>query len=123
MNSLTLMCSRRWGLVRDPNGGIALIFVTPEKVSKSGKFKVSKAELHHASPPLSELFELYKPYQRSPTWHCRQWRYLLAHKDSRYALTAAHSATADLYEPPYPLESSRMRDFLHGEPLHIEDPH
>ena len=33
---------RRWGLVRDPNGGIALIFVTPEKVGKSGKFKVRK---------------------------------------------------------------------------------
>ena len=31
--------ARRWGLVRDPNAGVALIFVTPEKVSKSTKFK------------------------------------------------------------------------------------
>lgn len=37
-----LIKKRRWGLVRDPNGGIALIFVTPEKVGKSGKFKVRK---------------------------------------------------------------------------------
>ena len=31
--------ARRWNLVRDPNGGVGLIFVTPEKVSKSHKFK------------------------------------------------------------------------------------
>ncbi|KAL7532884.1 hypothetical protein ACHAXR_012305, partial [Thalassiosira sp. AJA248-18] len=31
--------ARRWGLVRDPNAGVALVFVTPEKVAKSGKFK------------------------------------------------------------------------------------
>ena len=30
--------AQRWRLVRDPNAGIALIFVTPEKVSKSKKF-------------------------------------------------------------------------------------
>jgi len=30
--------ARRWGLVRDPNAGVALIFVTPEKVGKSNKF-------------------------------------------------------------------------------------
>lgn len=29
----------RWARVRDPNGGVALVFVTPEKVGKSGKFK------------------------------------------------------------------------------------
>ena len=29
----------RWARVRDANGGVALMFVTPEKVGKSGKFK------------------------------------------------------------------------------------
>ncbi|KAL3785909.1 hypothetical protein HJC23_008104 [Cyclotella cryptica] len=29
----------RWARVRDANGGVALLFVTPEKVGKSGKFK------------------------------------------------------------------------------------
>eukprot|EP00579_Thalassiosira_antarctica_P009771 CAMPEP_0201909238 /NCGR_PEP_ID=MMETSP0903-20130614/1079_1 /ASSEMBLY_ACC=CAM_ASM_000552 /TAXON_ID=420261 /ORGANISM="Thalassiosira antarctica, Strain CCMP982" /LENGTH=935 /DNA_ID=CAMNT_0048443729 /DNA_START=237 /DNA_END=3044 /DNA_ORIENTATION=- len=31
--------ARRWALVRDPSAGVALIFVTPEKVAKSTKFK------------------------------------------------------------------------------------
>ncbi|KAL7469780.1 hypothetical protein ACHAXS_010036 [Conticribra weissflogii] len=31
--------ARRWRIVKDPEGGVALIFVTPEKVSQSGKFK------------------------------------------------------------------------------------
>jgi len=38
--------ARRWGLVRDPNGGVALIFVTPEKVSKSPKFRGEMEKLH-----------------------------------------------------------------------------
>jgi hypothetical protein len=29
--------ARRWGLVRDPTQGVCLVFVTPEKVSKSNK--------------------------------------------------------------------------------------
>jgi superfamily II DNA helicase RecQ len=31
--------ARRWALVRDKNAGVCLVFVTPEKVSKSGKLK------------------------------------------------------------------------------------
>jgi len=31
--------ARRWNLVRDAQGGVGLIFVTPEKVINSGKFK------------------------------------------------------------------------------------
>lgn len=38
--------ARRWGLVRDPNGGVALIFVTPEKVGQSTKFKGEMEKLH-----------------------------------------------------------------------------
>ena len=38
--------ARRWNLVRDPNAGIALIFVTPEKVGKSTKFKGEMEKLH-----------------------------------------------------------------------------
>ena len=30
---------RRWNLVRDPNGGICIIFVTPERVYKSNKLR------------------------------------------------------------------------------------
>ncbi|KAL9180315.1 hypothetical protein ACHAXT_008285 [Thalassiosira profunda] len=40
--------ARRWGLVRDPTAGIALIFVTPEKVAKSGKFKGEMEKLSEA---------------------------------------------------------------------------
>ena len=40
--------ARRWGLVRDPGAGVALIFVTPEKVSKSNKFKGEMEKLHQA---------------------------------------------------------------------------
>jgi hypothetical protein len=39
--------ARRWGMVRDPNGGVALIFVTPEKVGQSTKFKGEMEKLHH----------------------------------------------------------------------------
>ena len=38
--------ARRWGLVRDPNAGVCLIFVTPEKVSKSGKLKSELEKLN-----------------------------------------------------------------------------
>ena len=38
--------ARRWGMVRDPNGGVALIFVTPEKVGQSTKFKGEMEKLH-----------------------------------------------------------------------------
>lgn len=38
--------TRRWNLVRDPNGGICLIFVTPEKVYKSGRFKSEMEKLN-----------------------------------------------------------------------------
>jgi superfamily II DNA/RNA helicase len=38
--------ARRWGLVRDPNAGVALIFVTPEKVGKSGRFKSEMEKLN-----------------------------------------------------------------------------
>ncbi|KAL7552676.1 hypothetical protein ACHAWF_015904 [Thalassiosira exigua] len=31
--------ARRWNLVRDPDAGVALVFVTPEKVASSGRFK------------------------------------------------------------------------------------
>jgi hypothetical protein len=31
--------AQRWDRVRDANGGVALVFVTPEKVASSGKFK------------------------------------------------------------------------------------
>ena len=31
--------ARRWDLVRDPNSGICLVFVTPERVSKSNKLR------------------------------------------------------------------------------------
>jgi superfamily II DNA/RNA helicase len=39
--------ARRWGLVRDVNGGVALIFVTPEKVGMSTKFKGEMEKLHN----------------------------------------------------------------------------
>lgn len=38
--------ARRWQLVRDPNAGVALIFVTPEKVGKSGRFKSEMEKLN-----------------------------------------------------------------------------
>mmetsp|Transcript_11878 Transcript_11878/g.22244 ORF Transcript_11878/g.22244 Transcript_11878/m.22244 type:complete len:894 (-) Transcript_11878:838-3519(-) len=38
--------TRRWNLVRDPSGGICLIFVTPEKVYKSGRFKSEMEKLN-----------------------------------------------------------------------------
>jgi hypothetical protein len=38
--------NRRWGLVRDPNAGVCLIFVTPEKVHNSGKFRNEMEKLH-----------------------------------------------------------------------------
>ena len=38
--------ARRWALVRDPDAGVCLVFVTPEKVSKSGKFKAELEKLN-----------------------------------------------------------------------------
>jgi len=38
--------TRRWNLVRDPMSGICLIFVTPEKVYKSGRFKSELEKLN-----------------------------------------------------------------------------
>mmetsp|Transcript_25728 Transcript_25728/g.53748 ORF Transcript_25728/g.53748 Transcript_25728/m.53748 type:complete len:523 (-) Transcript_25728:1797-3365(-) len=38
--------ARRWALVRDPTAGVALIFVTPEKVGKSSKFKNEMEKLN-----------------------------------------------------------------------------
>jgi superfamily II DNA helicase RecQ len=40
--------SQRWARVRDGNGGVALVFVTPEKVGKSGKFKGEMEKLWNA---------------------------------------------------------------------------
>ena len=39
--------ARRWGLVRDANAGVGLVFVTPEKVTKSGKFKSEMEKLNN----------------------------------------------------------------------------
>ncbi len=39
--------ARRWGLVRDINAGVALLFVTPEKVGKSTKLKGEMEKLHN----------------------------------------------------------------------------
>jgi len=39
--------ARRWGLVRDATAGVALIFVTPEKVGMSSKFKGEMEKLHN----------------------------------------------------------------------------
>ena len=39
--------ARRWSIVRDPDGGVALIFVTPEKVSQSSKFKGEMEKLYN----------------------------------------------------------------------------
>ena len=39
--------ARRWGLVRDPNAGVGLIFVTPEKVTKSGRLKSEMEKLNN----------------------------------------------------------------------------
>jgi len=39
--------ARRWGLVRDANAGVGLIFVTPEKVTKSGRFKSEMEKLNN----------------------------------------------------------------------------
>ena len=47
MNGGTTEQARRWGLVRDPNAGVALIFVTPEKVTKSGRFKSEMEKLNN----------------------------------------------------------------------------
>jgi len=38
--------ARRWALVRNPEAGVCLVFVTPEKVSKSGKFKAELEKLN-----------------------------------------------------------------------------
>ena len=40
--------TQRWVRVRDANGGVALVFVTPEKVGKSGKFKGEMEKLWNA---------------------------------------------------------------------------
>ena len=37
--------ARRWSLVRDPNAGVCLVFVTPEKVHKSGKLRAELQKL------------------------------------------------------------------------------
>ncbi len=39
--------ARRWKMVRDPCGGVALIFVTPEKVGQSNRFKGEMEKLHN----------------------------------------------------------------------------
>ena len=39
--------TRRWGLVRDVDGGVAMIFVTPEKVGQSNKFKNEMEKLNN----------------------------------------------------------------------------
>jgi ATP-dependent DNA helicase Q1 len=38
--------ARRWSMVRDPTAGMCLVFVTPEKVHKSGKLKSELQKLH-----------------------------------------------------------------------------
>lgn len=38
--------ARRWGLVRDSNSGICIIFVTPEKVFKSNKLRSELEKLN-----------------------------------------------------------------------------
>lgn len=38
--------ARRWNLVRDPAGGVCLVFVTPEKVSQSNKLRGELEKLH-----------------------------------------------------------------------------
>ena len=38
--------ARRWQLVRDPKGGVCLVFVTPEKVNQSGKLKSELQKLY-----------------------------------------------------------------------------
>lgn len=40
--------TQRWARVRDANGSVALVFVTPEKVGKSGKFKGEMEKLYSA---------------------------------------------------------------------------
>ena len=40
--------ARRWGLVRDRDSGVCLIFCTPEKVSKSNKLCAELDKLHAA---------------------------------------------------------------------------
>lgn len=40
--------ARRWGLVRDASAGVALIFITPEKVGKSTKLKGEMEKLHNS---------------------------------------------------------------------------
>lgn len=40
--------AQRWDRVRDVNGRVALVFVTPEKVGKSGKFKSEMEKLFGA---------------------------------------------------------------------------
>jgi RecQ family ATP-dependent DNA helicase len=37
--------ARRWAMVRDPEQGVCLVFVTPEKVSKSGKLRSEMEKL------------------------------------------------------------------------------
>ena len=38
--------TRRWNLLRDPNAGICIVFVTPERVSKSNKLRSELEKLH-----------------------------------------------------------------------------
>jgi ATP-dependent DNA helicase Q1 len=38
--------ARRWQLVQDPDQGICLVFVTPEKVNQSGKLKAELQKLY-----------------------------------------------------------------------------
>ena len=39
--------ARRWKMVRDPCGGVALIFVTPERVGQSNRFRGEMEKLHN----------------------------------------------------------------------------
>ncbi|KAL3815978.1 hypothetical protein ACHAXA_005187 [Cyclostephanos tholiformis] len=46
MSGGTAEQARRWRMVRDPNGGVALIFVTPERVGQSNRFRGEMEKLH-----------------------------------------------------------------------------
>lgn len=39
--------TRRWNLVRDPNSGVCIIFVTPERVFKSNKLRSELEKLNN----------------------------------------------------------------------------
>lgn len=41
--------TRRWNLVRDPNAGVCLVFITPEKVSKSNRLQNEMQKLFDAN--------------------------------------------------------------------------